>query len=977
MIESGVRVHLSTFSHEKADIPSAFTMKIRRHCRTKRLESVRQLGMDRIVHFTFGAGEQAFHLIVELFAKGNIILTDWTGKVLTLLRTHKYSEDYEVRTGNLYRFSDAQPVPEVSLPLLRQALAMPDTTLGNALNVTFNMGSQLVDHCLFQVGLSSKRALTKNPVSDEKQIDTLYKALLETSRLLSALKSGEEPAKGYIILKKEAAAAGLSEEGETPEALRLKKIALYDDFSPVALAQFADRRVESFDTFHRAVDEFFTGMDQAKEVKQVGEKESHVDKRVDKAKRDQLVRVTKLEEQEMTNQEKARLIELNLAEVDQAIAIIRSGLESGMDWNHLEHIVKTEQRNGNPIAGLIHALKLQDNCVQLLLSDPLEEATEQAKVVDIDLALSAYANVRHYYDTMKKVKDKKEKTLAVTDGVVGRATKKAEKSAGEMKSKVVIQALRKTHWWEKFHWFISSDGLVVIAGRDAQQNELLVRRYMKKGDAYVHAEVHGAASCIVKSKTQMEQELPVDTLAQAGMMTTCRSNAWNAKIPVSAWWVHPDQVSKTAQPGEYLVTGSFMIRGKKNMLPAGTMTMGIAVLFRISSDSAARNHADDHLRRGAVKESDSEWEGADQEHDDGDDDDDDDHEDGNDEDESDEKEEQQTETSLDSRFQLQISAETTELHEEKKKDNSDDDDDDDDDDNDGEGDGNKGDEDLAASGAAREIAVEKKGLSIAEKKRLKKLRKKKEEGVEITEPAVVSKPPKEKPVVEKKVKGKHGKLKKIAKKYKDQTPEERAQMELLLHGSGKKQLEAKAKAEQEVEIASGLQELMEEDGSDKQAHGSRAGRRAAEKQEVAAILEEEKIQLAEALMGGDELELGTLTGDPKPDDEILYAMYMCAPWSALGGYKYKVKVVPGPPGKKSKVATQAVTIFTKQAEASHPREADVIKAIPDEEILHLFPPNSRLLLGLMGGPAKGGAGGAKKKGGMKRKGANKRANRGK
>ena len=74
------------------------------------------------------------------------------------------------------------------------------------------------------------------------------------------------------------------------------------------------------------------------------------------------------------------------------------------------------------------------------------------------------------------------------------------------------------HWWEKFHWFLSSDHLVVIAGRDAQQNELLVKRYMRKGknekrifflflillfgsgDAYVHAEVHGAASCIVKGE---------------------------------------------------------------------------------------------------------------------------------------------------------------------------------------------------------------------------------------------------------------------------------------------------------------------------------------------------------------------------------------------------------------------------------------------------------------------------------------------
>ena len=47
----------------------------------------------------------------------------------------------------------------------------------------------------------------------------------------------------------------------------------------------------------------------------------------------------------------------------------------------------------------------------------------------------------------------------------------------------------------------------------------------------------------------------------------CRSQAWSAKVVTSAWWVHPDQVSKAPPTGEYLVSGSFMIRGRKNYLP--------------------------------------------------------------------------------------------------------------------------------------------------------------------------------------------------------------------------------------------------------------------------------------------------------------------------------------------------------------------------------------------------------------------------
>jgi hypothetical protein len=156
---------------------------------------------------------------------------------------------------------------------------------------------------------------------------------------------------------------------------------------------------------------------------------------------------------------------------------------------------------------------------------------------------------------------------------------------------------------------------------------------------------------------------------------------------------------------------------------------------------------------------------------------------------------------------------------------------------------------------------------------------------------------------------------------------------------------------------------------------------------------EEKIQATESVMIGDESELSCLISNPKSDDEILFAMWVCAPWTALHNYKYKVKVVPGPAGKKSKVAAQCCALFAKQAEAT-PREAvrakrrrvlkfcrvfmvffkELIKAIPEEEILHLLPANSRLLLpGVLTG--KGNA--QRKKGGAKRKGANKRANRNK
>lgn len=41
--------------------------------------------------------------------------------------------------------------------------------------------------------------------------------------------------------------------------------------------------------------------------------------------------------------------------------------------------------------------------------------------------------------------------------------------------------------------------LVNTLGRDAQQNELLVKKYLRAGDVYVHADLRGASSVVVRN----------------------------------------------------------------------------------------------------------------------------------------------------------------------------------------------------------------------------------------------------------------------------------------------------------------------------------------------------------------------------------------------------------------------------------------------------------------------------------------------
>merc|ERR1719397_1015578 len=118
---------------------------------------------------------------------------------------------------------------------------------------------------------------------------------------------------------------------------------------------------------------------------------------------------------------------------------------------------------------------------------------------------------------------------------------------------------------------------------------------MKPTDIYVHADLHGAATVIVKNPSS--DPVPPKTLNEAGQFAVCFSAAWDSKVLTAAYWVTPDQVSKTAPSGEYLTVGSFMIRGKKNFLPPSQLTMGFAFLFRLEDDSLER-HKDERKVRG-------------------------------------------------------------------------------------------------------------------------------------------------------------------------------------------------------------------------------------------------------------------------------------------------------------------------------------------------------------------------------------------
>ncbi|MFC1800739.1 NFACT RNA binding domain-containing protein, partial [Nanoarchaeota archaeon] len=147
---------------------------------------------------------------------------------------------------------------------------------------------------------------------------------------------------------------------------------------------------------------------------------------------------------------------------------------------------------------------------------------------------------------------------------------KEEKEKEELKSKVI----RKKEWYEKFRWFRSSEGFLVIGGRDATTNEIVVKKHMDTDDVVFHTDMAGSPFFIVKSEGKKIGDATLQETAQA---TAVYSKAWKVGLGTTdVFHVKPEQVTKEAQSGEYMAKGSFMVRGKTTYIrPDMSMAIGI------------------------------------------------------------------------------------------------------------------------------------------------------------------------------------------------------------------------------------------------------------------------------------------------------------------------------------------------------------------------------------------------------------------
>ena len=104
-----------------------------------------------------------------------------------------------------------------------------------------------------------------------------------------------------------------------------------------------------------------------------------------------------------------------------------------------------------------------------------------------------------------------------------------------------------------------------------------------------------------------------------------------------------------------------------------------------------------------------------------------------------------------------------------------------------------------------------------------------------------------------------------------------------------------------------------------------------EKEEIQQILKDENIPILEEEQLESLMMLDELTGQPNEEDELLYAIPVCAPWACLQKYKYRVKLLPGSV-KKGKLVRSITSNFVQMPKALD-REKELIMTVNETEMI--------------------------------------------
>jgi len=513
-----VALYLTKYEVATPPSPPPFCARLRRFVRGARVEGVEQVDADRVVVVKLASRRGEYELIFELVREGNLVLTDGEGKIVAVLRRKKM-RDRELVPGAEYipPPSGLDPLEASSGEVLRSLRELSGRKLKAALCRALNSPPEVVEEALRREGIDGEARVSE---IEESALARILRAIRE---IFERVRRGEvEPV------------LALDESGEPVGPYPVR-------FEHLGVAEY-----KSFDSFCEALDEYFSRL-----LSEPGVSEGRERKRLERSLKQLEERVEEYSSRAEKLREVAMALSSKLPELERTLESLRSA--------------ESEPEAREVVRSVLEGAELLE----------LDRISKKARLlvggVDVLLELSDSAgrNVSRIFEEAKEYERKAERAREVASELRERLGR--EEGEKEERLAIVLEERREKEWYEKFRWFVSSDGFLVVGGRDSVQNEVLVKKYAREGDLVAHAEIYGGSMVLIKAGGR---EVPESTLKEACMFAAAYSRAWRqALYSVDVFWVRPEQLVKRSG----LKRGEFAIKGAKNYLRSVPLCLAVGV----------------------------------------------------------------------------------------------------------------------------------------------------------------------------------------------------------------------------------------------------------------------------------------------------------------------------------------------------------------------------------------------------------------
>ena len=541
VMQCGSRIHISQYPLENPTTPPTFPMLLRKRIKGGHVESIKQHNFDRVVEIRVKK-DKYYTIIVELFDKGNIILLDDENNIILPLK-RKHWSNRDISSKREYVFPEERGI--------------------NPITVTENEFKELFEN---NDDSDVVRTLARNGLGSLYAEEVIARAneIIEIDKNTMNSDLSEEQLKGlYEGFNK--LFDSLKNESIKPQ---IAKSNSKEDVIPLDLIKYESFEKTYYNSFNEACDEFYSKKVNT-DIKQI--KENAWNKKVGKFEKRLKLQQETLDNFEKTIAEstfKGEVIYSNYTTIENIINVVNTARDKGYSFKEIGKTLKKAKKDGMVEAQIYESI------------DPLGVLTLNidCTTLNIDPKMTIPENAENYYEKSKKAKRKTKGALIAIENTKKQLEEiKSKKDSAMENISVPKKRVKKNlKWYEKLRWFVSSDNVLVVGGRDANSNESVVKKYLEPNDIYLHADIHGATSTAIKLNGN---KLNDNLLKESGEFAASFSSAWSKGFTSQdVFWVHPDQVSKTPEAGEFLAKGSFVIRGHRNYIRGARLKLAVGIV---------------------------------------------------------------------------------------------------------------------------------------------------------------------------------------------------------------------------------------------------------------------------------------------------------------------------------------------------------------------------------------------------------------